>query len=110
MTTHELKVVPPYMDALLDRSKTFEVRRNDRGYQRGDTVVLREWHPAHFADQGCHRCRNLGWNGHFTDDLHGDVPRDSRTLTRTITFVYSGDPRIGGVEPGFVVLALEEPS
>jgi hypothetical protein len=28
-----------------DGSKTFEVRKNDRGFQPGDTVELLEWDP-----------------------------------------------------------------
>lgn len=42
---HDLKIVPSFFKAVRDRSKTFEVRINDRGFQRGDTVVLREWNP-----------------------------------------------------------------
>ena len=41
MTSHELKVVPPYFAALLDGRKTFEVRANDRAYQVGDTLIRR---------------------------------------------------------------------
>jgi hypothetical protein len=42
---HTLKVWPAYYDRLADGSKTFEVRRDDRGYQTGDLLVLREWDP-----------------------------------------------------------------
>ncbi len=40
---HELKIWPQYYCRVADGSKTFEVRNNDRGFQPGDTVVLREW-------------------------------------------------------------------
>ena len=43
---HELKIWPQYFSRVKDGSKTFEVRENDRGYQPGDTVFLREWDPA----------------------------------------------------------------
>lgn len=39
---HILKILPCYFEAVLDGKKTFEIRENDRGYQAGDTVVLRE--------------------------------------------------------------------
>lgn len=40
MTTHKLKTWPVYFDAVKRGEKTFEGRRNDRGFQRGDHVVL----------------------------------------------------------------------
>lgn len=42
---HELKIWPIYYCRVADGSKTFEVRDNDRSFQQGDTVVLREWDP-----------------------------------------------------------------
>ncbi len=43
--THELKIWPQYYCRVADGSKTFEVRKNDRGFQPGDTVVLKEFDP-----------------------------------------------------------------
>lgn len=43
---HELKIWPQYFCRVKDGSKTFEVRRNDRGFQPGDTVLLREYDPT----------------------------------------------------------------
>ncbi len=42
---HELKTWPIVFDALLLRAKTFEVRKDDRGYAVGDKLVLKEWSP-----------------------------------------------------------------
>lgn len=42
---HALKIWPQYFARVLDGSKTFEVRHNDRGFQRGDVVLLEEWDP-----------------------------------------------------------------
>jgi len=42
---HDLKTWPQYFARLVDGSKTFEVRKDDRGYQTGDTLVLREFDP-----------------------------------------------------------------
>ncbi len=35
---HHLKIDRPFADAVVDGRKTFEVRRNDRGFNAGDLV------------------------------------------------------------------------
>lgn len=40
---HELKILPKYFDAVEQGIKTFEVRKNDRGFAVGDTLWLREY-------------------------------------------------------------------
>ena len=43
MTRHTLKTWPEYFGPVWDRTKTFEVRKNDRNYQVGDELLLREY-------------------------------------------------------------------
>ena len=43
VTHHELKTTPAWFEPTWTGAKTFEVRFDDRAYQRGDTVLLREW-------------------------------------------------------------------
>ena len=40
MSNHKLNTWPTYWDAMESGDKTFEVRRNDRGFQKGDTIEL----------------------------------------------------------------------
>lgn len=40
---HELKTTPGYFEQVWTGAKTFEIRYDDRGYQRGDEVVLQEF-------------------------------------------------------------------
>lgn len=42
---HELKIWPQYYKRVSDGTKTFEVRNNDRDFQMGDSVTLREYDP-----------------------------------------------------------------
>ena len=43
MKIHELKLHYSYYDLVAGEEKTFEVRKDDRGFQVGDALHLREW-------------------------------------------------------------------
>lgn len=40
---HELKIFTTYFDAVRNGAKTFELRKNDRGFKVGDFLALNEW-------------------------------------------------------------------
>jgi ASC-1-like (ASCH) protein len=40
MTVHNLKLNDKYFDAVANGIKTFEIRKNDRGFRVGDTLYL----------------------------------------------------------------------
>ncbi len=42
---HELKILPQFLYSVIKGDKTFEVRKNDRDFEVGDIVRLREWNP-----------------------------------------------------------------
>lgn len=92
---HDIKVIQPYFDAILDGSKTFEIRKNDRAYQKGDVLILREFLPERCSYHAS-RCKS--------DDAR--CPAFGGFTRVQVTYVYSGDPRFGGLEPGHVVLGL----
>lgn len=42
---HDLKIWPQFYKRVADGSKTFEIRNNDRDFQLGDTITLKEYDP-----------------------------------------------------------------
>lgn len=80
--THELKVWPVYWSAIASGVKPFEIRQNDRPYQRGDAVRLREWDPDRAAYTG-------------------------RVLTAQIGYLAEGGLTPGGLPVGVVVFGLD---
>jgi len=45
MKMHTLKTWPKEFAAIVNFTKTFEVRNNNRNFQENDIVMLREWNP-----------------------------------------------------------------
>ncbi len=58
---HELKIWPQYYCRVADGSKTFEVRKNDRGFQPGDIVTLKEFDPVADTFVGNHNNPRQNW-------------------------------------------------
>lgn len=79
--THELKTWPAFYERVISNDKNFEVRVDDRSYQTGDMLILKEWNPE--------------------TELY-----TSREVSRFVTFVMHGGQF--GIEPGYVVLALSQ--
>lgn len=80
MTIHELKTLPEYFQAVWERRKPFEVRKDDRRFQVGDGLRLRE----HTPDAA-------GYTG--------------RWIFAKVTYVLHGGAF--GVEPGHAVLGIQ---
>lgn len=76
---HELKIEKQYYERVEDGTKTFEIRLNDRGYQKGDIVKLKRW------------------DGELSDCLQ----QSSSVITKQIGYVCSYEQR-----PGYVVFSL----
>lgn len=52
MATHRLKILPEYFRAVWEGQKTAELRKDDRGYQVGDVLILDEWDGERFTGSG----------------------------------------------------------
>ena len=49
---HELKIVPEYFKDVLSGEKTFEIRKKDRPFHKGDLLALNEYDPNDKAYTG----------------------------------------------------------
>lgn len=74
---HQVKTWPDSFRAHKAGDKTFELRFNDRGFQRGDLFTQKEWDPT-------------------SETFSGDQ------MTHRIVYVLNGF----GLQPGFVCLQL----
>jgi hypothetical protein len=66
---HELKILPEYFQAVADRDKTFEIRKNDRDYKVGDRLILREYESARGGFTGRELSKNITY---ITDYAQAD--------------------------------------
>jgi len=58
---HELKTWPAFYARIIDGSKRFEIRRDDRVFQSGDCVALQEWDPETETYTGREAIREIGF-------------------------------------------------
>lgn len=82
MKVHEVKIYESYADAVLSGEKTFEIRNNDRGYQKGDRLKF------YVTEDG----------SSFHKAVHGLFEKEYE-----ITYVHSGL----GMKEGYVALAIK---
>lgn len=87
MREHLLKCWPNAFEAISAGSKRFEWRRDDRGFEVGDVLVLKRWDPARH-------------NGSFVDYCD-DTERN--TLRVRVTYILRG---IFGVPQDFCVMSI----
>jgi ASC-1-like (ASCH) protein len=78
---HELKTWPSFWEAVYNGTKTFEVRKNDRDFKKGDTLILQEWDTE---------------NMDYT----------SRWLSCKVIYVLHGGNF--GIEEGYVVMSIKK--
>lgn len=81
MKTHELKTWPDPYEAVFTGRKHFEYRKDDRGFQVGDLLLLRKWDPT--------------TSEYFTN---------STVLRRSVTYIARG-PNFG-IPDGYCVMSL----
>lgn len=58
---HQLKILQQYYDGVASGDKTFEIRKNDRGFAKGDTLLLSVWNEELKAFTGDQIQREVTW-------------------------------------------------
>ncbi len=81
--THELKTWSPHFAAVCSGKKRFEYRRNDRDFNVGDVLLLREWSPVPPPPY------------RYTD----------REISAVVTYIAKGPDF--GIPDGFCVMSIE---
>ena len=81
--THYIKIRESFAEAVYTGDKTFEVRKNDRGYQKGDLVCFKVLYDSDGLEMISH-------------PLHDQCFR--------ITYVLNG----WGIEDGYVVFGIKK--
>jgi hypothetical protein len=90
---HELKAWPHPFTSVLDGTKTHEYRRDDRGFKRGDVLVLREWDPD---------------PGEPSDELGNVLARGytGRQLRARVTYISRGP--MWSIPEGYCVMSIRK--
>ncbi len=86
MTEHSLKIYPVFYDAVANGAKTFEIRKNDRDYQVGDTLCMREF---------------TGRGSDGVDNYTG------RVVYAKVTYVLTSEDFPRAIVDGYAVLGIE---
>lgn len=81
MRIHNLKILNDFADAVVAGDKTFEIRENDRGFQKGDFIKFQAMETSSFKKQ------------HLINDKLYEI-----------TFVLNG----WGLKNGYVALGIKE--
>ena len=82
---HELKTHPDVFQDVWDERKPFEIRNNDRDFQIGDVLRLKEYDP-------------------------GTKMFSGRSAARVVTYILGGpDAEKYGVKRGYCIMAMEKP-
>jgi len=111
MTTHDLKVHPQFFGPLERGEKLFELRKDDRDFQVGDWLKLREWKPADFAKAtpagytGCRVLREVSYVLRL-QDMPTAMQYDEQRLEEKWD---SRDECSAIIHPGYVILGLCQP-
>jgi hypothetical protein len=80
MVAHDIKCIQPFFNYCCSGKKTFDLRKNDRNFKEGDTLILRE-----FDEKTCYHT--------------------GRMKAFDITFVLNDE--FEGIEKGYCIMSIK---
>lgn len=98
MTEHRLKLNDRYFDAVANGIKTFEIRKDDRGFRVGDTLLLYRTN-----DKGEYMSRMTMDGEKMTDKTPVSW---TESISVTVNYILTHDDFPDGIPEGYVVLAI----
>ena len=90
MKTHELKLLTEYFKDVESGLKTFELRKNDRDFQVGDTLILKEYY------QG---------DTDYKDSICTPPHYTNKQIEKKVVYMIKGGQY--GLQKGYVILGLQ---
>lgn len=91
MTEHILKLNDRYFDAVKNGIKTFEIRRNDRDFKIGDTLILKRYDEQAVLERYAKGCLDI-----FVND----------EIRCAITYILTHD-EFQGINEGYCVMSIK---
>ena len=98
MTKHNLKLNDRYFDAVANGTKTFEIRKDDRGFRVGDTLVM----------------YRVNDEGKYLDPTYSRESQPSNLVGPwldpvrvTVKYILTHDDFPDGIPEGYVVMSIE---
>lgn len=92
---HELKIWPSYFEAVLNGTKTFEIRKDDRQFSVGDILVLMEYEP-----------------GVIDYSVVPEVIKESRytgrVINKEISYIFKGGMPRCGFRKDYAIIGLKQ--
>lgn len=96
MEIHELKIFPQYFNEVLSGNKKFELRKDDRGFEVGDILILKEYRQGEADATGPELVvvEESGYTG--------------REVKKEVSYIYKGCSNGLGLRTGFSILSLRD--
>lgn len=97
MTEHNLKLNDRYFDAVANGVKTFEIRKNDRGFCVGDTLKM-----YRVNDNGLY----VSNDGTYASNDRSGL----KSIQVKVKYILTHDDFPDGISEGYVVMSIERVS